>query len=145
MQPAKPTGRFPARAPKLQSMPWQLLLQMRWIHLKLALGLIVFGTIALGAGLGALCAGWKGAVLLPLGLLLLLTLTVHLAIKLTLTMGLRAFKRGNPSLALKLLWLTQLPPLRRYDRTGLGASAFARCQQQMAGQFLQNIARSFLS
>lgn len=125
-------------------MPWQLLLQLRLAHLKAFLAMIILGTIALGAGLGAFLGGWKGAVLLPLVLLLALVLGVHLAIRLTFTLGMRAFRRGNSSLAMKLLWLTQLPPLRRYDRKGLGAQAFAQCQQQMAGQLMQNLAQSFL-
>ena len=75
-------------------MHWQLLQVLQRLnifHVKLALLLALVFTAGMGAGLGALALGWKGALGLPLVLLAGLALAVHGLLTWLLRQGLKAW------------------------------------------------------
>lgn len=109
-------------------------------HLKWV-GLVGMASLlALTAGGGYLAWGWKGAVLLPLAGVVVSVLSLHLAVRLAISYGLRAHGRGSHSQAVRVLWLTQLPFLRLYDRRGKVSQAFHQSKSIVTMELMSRLA-----
>lgn len=122
----------------------ELLQKLNFFHVKVAVFLSFLLTVGLGAGLGGLALGWKGAVGLPLILFGTIFLTVHGTLRLLFAKGMLAYSQGNHDLAAKLLWVAEVRQLRRYDPQGKAADAFRDSRTQVAGRMLRNIAQGML-
>jgi len=123
-------------------MPWHVLLQLRMIHLKVAVLLSLATLTGLTALLGFYFADWRGALLCPLGVLSIFAMGLYLCLWLLSRLALSAHGRGHHKRALKILWLFQIPGLCRFDRRGELASAFEDCKREAGGELLGDAIQS---
>ena len=112
-------------------------------HLRWAAGLFVLAICGCGAGAGAMTYGWQGALLAPLGLLLMMALALHLFIVISLALGMRSYRRKQPRAALMFLWVAAV--FRSYDRSGKANLALVESRNLVTAQMMQKMAMNFLS
>ena len=112
-------------------------------HLRWAALLIVLAVCGTGAGVGAMAYGWQGALLTPLALLVVMGLGLHLFIVVSLALGMRSHRRGQPRAALMFLWVAAV--FRGYDRTGQANTALLESRNLVTAQIMQKMALNFLS
>lgn len=111
-------------------------------HLKLFGMVVMASCLALMAGGGYVAWGWPGAILVPLVGSLVSLLFLHVTVRLAVSYGLRAHGRGSHSQAVRVLWLTQLPFLRLYDRRGQVSQAFHESKTVAAMELMTRLASS---
>lgn len=113
-------------------------------HWKLVTAAGLVFALGVGAGIGALALGWKGALLLPLGFAGLFLLSLHLALRTAVSYGMKAFERGDFSTAVRFLWIAEIPQLSLYNRRGKATEAFRACKERVAADMLRGLAEGFL-
>lgn len=112
-------------------------------HWKLVTAAGLVFALGVGAGVGALALGWKGALLLPLGFAGLFALAVHLILRTAISQGMKAYERGDYAKAVRFLWLAEVPQLGLYNRRGKATEAFRACKDKVAVDMLRGIAAGF--
>lgn len=112
-------------------------------HLFWAIGLFMLVVCGTGSALGAMNYGWKGGVLAPVALLLMMLLALHLWVVISLALGMVSHRRGRTRTALFFLWPAAV--FRRYDRKGHANQALLENRNRFAAQMMQKMAMNFMS